>query len=400
MSPDPAEHGRLPATLLHFARTLRAAGLPVGPGTLLTAIEAVRAVGLQNRADFYWTLHAVFVHRRDQRQIFDQAFQIFWRNPRLLDRVPATILPQIPAETGPEVEPLQRRLADALGRDAAEPAPDRLKFDTSQTFSAREVLQKTDFEQMGAAELAQAKAAIAKLRLPLGETRTRRFARHATGPRIDMRRSLRTGLRSGADTIWLQRRRTTTRPPPLVILCDISGSMSRYARVFLHFMHAVTNDRDRVHTFLFGTRLTNVTRYLRHKDVDVALDHVTDAVQDWSGGTRIGDCLAQFNRLWSRRVLGQGALVLFISDGLDRAGGEGLAPVMERLHKSCRRLVWLNPLLRWDGFEPKSLGMKAILPHVDEFRPIHNLESLSALTKALSQPNFRRLEAAAAWGTS
>jgi uncharacterized protein with von Willebrand factor type A (vWA) domain len=393
--------GRLVANLMYFARTLRAAGLPVGPGTLLRAVDAVRAVGLGDRRDFYWALNAVFVNRRDQRELFDQAFHIFWRNPQILEKALAMILPQTRAETGNEPEPMLRRLAEAMQasqtRDMPPPEPDRLELDAALTFSAREILQKTDFEQMGNDELTAAKAAIARLRLPLMKVRTRRFESDAKGPRVDMRATLRAGLRNGAGTIWLKRRKPRVLHPPLVILCDISGSMSRYSRVFLHFMHAVTNDRDRVHTFLFGTRLTNVTRYLRHKDVDVALDRVTEAVDDWSGGTRIGDCLAEFNRLWSRRVLGQGALVLFISDGLDRAAGEGLAPVMERLHKSCRRLVWLNPLLRWDGFEPKSLGMKAILPHVDEFRPVHNLDSLEALTQALSRPALRRLEAAAQW---
>ena len=173
--------------------------------------------------------------------------------------------------------------------------------------------------------------------------------------------------------------------------------MQRYSRLFLHFMHAVTSDRDRVHTFVFGTRLTNITRHLRHRDVDVAMDRVAEAVEDWSGGTRIGETIERFNRAWSRRVLGQGAVVLFISDGLDRDGGEGLGEAMERLHKSCRRLIWLNPLLRWEGFEPRSQGMRAILPHVDEFRPVHNLASLEQLAEALSRPGGRRLEAASSW---
>lgn len=211
-----------------------------------------------------------------------------------------------------------------------------------------------------------------------------------------MRATMRAALRSGG-LISLKRKRRRTRPPPLVVLCDISGSMSRYSRLFLHFMHAVTNDRDRVHTFLFGTRLTNVTRYLRYKDVDIALDKVADVVQDWSGGTRIAQCLEHFNRYWSRRVLGQGAIVLFISDGLDRDAGIGVGKEIDRLHKSCRRLIWLNPLLRYEAFEPKSLGMRAILPHVDEFRPVHSLESLDQLAAAMSRPVKRRLEAAAAW---
>ena len=391
---------RLVANLMYFARTLRAAGLPVGPGTLLTAVEAVRAVGLRDRRDFYWALHAVFVNRRDQREIFDQAFHIFWRNPRILEKALAMVLPQTRVDTGEEPVQLQRRLAEALAQASAappEPEQEKLELDAALTFSAREILQKADFEQMSADELTAARAAITRLRLPLMAVRCRRWTQDPQGSRVDMRATLRAGLRNGADMIWLKRRKPKTIHPPLVILCDISGSMSRYSRIFLHFMHAVTNDRDRVHTFLFGTRLTNITRYLRHKDVDVALDRITAAVEDWSGGTRIGDCLAEFNRLWSRRVLGQGAIVLFISDGLDRAAGEGLAPVMERLHKSCRRLIWLNPLLRWEGFEPRSLGMKAILPHVDEFRPVHNLDSLEALIQALSRPTFRRLEAAAQW---
>jgi len=226
---------------------------------------------------------------------------------------------------------------------------------------------------------------------------TRRFRADPAGPRIDMRATLRNSLRGGASDIDLRRRRRRERHPPLVVLCDISGSMSRYSRMLLHFLHALTNDRDRVYTFLFGTRLTNITRQLRQRDVDVALARVAEAVEDWSGGTRIGASLREFNRRWSRRVLGQGALVIFISDGLDRDAGEGLAEEMERLHKSCRRLIWLNPLLRYEGFEPRSLGMRAILPHVDDFRTVHNLESLGQLAAALGSASARREEGVSRW---
>jgi hypothetical protein len=234
------------------------------------------------------------------------------------------------------------------------------------------------------------------MRLPIRDVPTRRFQPDPRGLRADMRATLRAQMRSGG-VLALKRRSRRSRPPPLVILCDISGSMARYSRVFLHFVHAVTNDRDRVYTFLFGTRLTNITRYLREADVDDALDAVAGAVEDWSGGTRIGHCLASFNRHWSRRVLGQGAIVVLISDGLDRDAGTDIGREMERLHKSSRRLIWLNPLLRYEGFAPKSLGVRAILPHVDEFRPVHSLESLEALVLALSKPGPRRLDAAAAW---
>jgi uncharacterized protein with von Willebrand factor type A (vWA) domain len=244
-------------------------------------------------------------------------------------------------------------------------------------------------------ELARAKAAIARLRLPLFDVPPRRFAPDRRGARADMRATLRAALRSGG-LIELRRKSRRRRPPPLVVLCDISGSMSRYSRLFLHFMHSITNDRDRVYTFVFGTRLTNITRYLRYRDVDLALDRVAEIVADWSGGTRIGVCLAEFNRLWSRRVLGQGAVVLLITDGLDRDAGTGLAHEMDRLHRSSRRLIWLNPLLRYEGFEPRSLGMKAMLPHVDEFRPVHNLESLETLVNVISAAAQRQSAAAMA----
>ncbi|HUC65132.1 MAG TPA: VWA domain-containing protein [Stellaceae bacterium] len=390
--------GRLLANIMYFARTLRAAGLPIGPGKVLAAVEAVRAVGITDRSDFYWTLHAVFVNRRDQRELFDQAFHIFWRNPELLEKMMALMLPAIRSnEPGEEIS---RRLAEALhagdGHDKDRPSETEIEVDAAMTFSERELLQKMDFEKMSTAELAAARTAIRRMALPIADLPTRRFAADPRGARTDMRATLRAQLRSG-DLLTLKRKRRRRRPPPLVVLCDISGSMSRYSRTFLHFMHAVTNDRDRVSTFLFGTRLTNITRFLRYRDVDVALDKVAGAVEDWSGGTRIGQCLADFNRDWSRRVLGQGAVVLLITDGLDRDAGAGIGREMDRLHKSCRRLIWLNPLLRYEGFAPKSLGMRAILPHVDEFRPVHNLESLGELVTALSRPGPRRLEAAAAW---
>jgi uncharacterized protein len=390
--------GRLLANIMYFGRALRAAGLPIGPGKVLAAVEAVRAVGIESRADFYWALFAVFVNRRDQRELFDQAFHIFWRNPKLLERMLGLVLPTITVPD-PDAEEMSRRLAEALRQPGASKEEERemeIELDAAMTFSDREVLHGMDFEKMSGAEVTAAKAAIRRMALPLADQRTRRFRPNPRGSRTDMRATLRAQLRAGG-LLALKRKSERRRPPPLVVLCDISGSMSRYSRLFLHFMHAVTNDRDRVYTFLFGTRLTNVTRFLRYKDIDVALDKVAAAVEDWSGGTRIGQTIGEFNRRWSRRVLGQGAIVLLITDGLDREAGIGIGAEMDRLHKSCRRLIWLNPLLRYEGFAPRSMGMRAILPHVDEFRPIHSLESLEGLISALSRPGPRRLEAAAAW---
>ena len=382
--------GRLPQNLMLFARALRAAGLPLGPGKVLDAVRAVRAVGITRREDFYWTLHAVFVNRPKDRAIFDQAFHVFWRNPRLLERMMALVLPQFRDPDAARSEPLNRRVSEALAGHCPPPGagrdePPRLEVDAQLTWSDRELLQHKDFEQMSAAEIEHARRAIARMRLDLAEVPTRRFRAHPRGARIDMRRTLRRSLRSAPQALTLERATRRTLPPPLVILCDISGSMSRYSRMLLHFMHTLTGDRERVHSFVFGTRLSNVSRFLKDTDVDLALEQVSQAVDDWSGGTRIGACLHEFNRYWSRRVLGQGALVLLITDGLDRDLAEGLEHEAERLHKSCRRLIWLNPLLRYDGFEPRAAGMRALLPHVDEFRSVHNLDSLVQLCEVLSQ---------------
>ena len=380
--------GKLADNILYFGRVLRSAGLPVGPGTVIEAIRAVETVGLRDKNDFYWGLHAVFVNRQDQQEVFNQAFHIVWRKPNLLAQVLGA---KIPAIAPPEnMQQANRRVSEAVSKERGDDGnserdkEQEIEIDASFTYSDQELLQKIDFESMSIEEMAQAKEIIARLRLPITKVRTRRYAGHPRGPRIDMRQSFRAGLRYGGSLIPLRRRAQLYRPPPLVVLCDISGSMSNYSRMFLHFVHAITNDQDRVHTFLFGTRLTNVTRYLRYKDVDVALAKVRDAVDDWSGGTRIGHTLREFNQVWSRRVLGQGALVLLVSDGLDRDAGAGLTSEIERLHKSCRRLIWLNPLLRYREFEAKSSGIKVIIQHIDDFRPLHSLENLSDLAEALA----------------
>lgn len=389
-----AESGHIADNILQFGRLLRASGLPVGPGTILEAVRAISTAGFTRRDDFYWCLFAVFVNRQDQRAVFDQAFHLFWRNPKLLERMLNTLLPHTPfadraQQQDANGQDMIRRLSEALGqspdgRDSVE-GDDKLEVDATFTFSDRELLQEMDFESMSNAELEMAKAAIQRLRLPLMLVPTRRTRPDPHGRRIDMRASLRASLRANGE-ISLKYRARQRRHPPLVVLCDISGSMSLYSRMFLHFMHAVTNDRDRVHTFVFGTRLTNITRYLRNRDVDIALGKVSENVLDWSGGTRIGSCLKDFNQNWSRRVLGQGAVTIIISDGLDRDAGQGMAHEVDRLHRSCRRLIWLNPLLRYDGFQPKSRGIQAMLPHVDDFRTIHNLNSLMDLATILSAP--------------
>ena len=380
----------LAANVMHFARLLRHAGLPVGPAETLAGQQALSLVDLGNRTEARTALCTAMLHRHEHQDVFDQAFNLFWRDPTAAEQAVAMALLEAQKEKRQDrAPPGSRRVAEAMAkpRDAVPRAEDEPPVqDAVLTVSDRERLQHMDFEAMSAAEIAAAKREIRRLVLPLDLRRTRRLRADPLGPVTDLRRTIRQSLRQGGEILAIARNRQIRRPPPLVVLCDISGSMSRYSQILLHFLHAVTNDRDRVHVFLFGTRLSNVTRQLRHRDPEVAFQMVSHVVPDWSGGTRIGDALDTFNRLWARRVLAQGAIVLLITDGLDRDGARGLAENMDRLHRSCRRLIWLNPLLRWAGFEPKSQGIRAMLPHVDDFRPVHNLASLRGLVDLLSRP--------------
>src|SRR6516164_5705235 len=289
-------NGRLAENIVYFARALRAAGIPVGPGAVLDALEALKVAGVGAREDFYWTLHAVFVKRHEHSLLFDQAFRIFFRRRGYIDQLMAMMLPQAPAPPRPP-EAGATRVNEALfsGLDDKLKKEREIELDTRLTVSDREVLQRKDFAQMTAAEIAAAKEAMKKLVLPLAEIRTRRLAPHRRGHLIDLRRTLRASLKGGGDFIDLRFIGPKTRPPPIVALLDISGSMSQYSRIFLHFLHALTDARKRVSTFLFGTRLTNVTRALRERDPDDALAACSAAVPDWSGGTRIASSLSAFN---------------------------------------------------------------------------------------------------------
>ncbi|MCC6534845.1 MAG: VWA domain-containing protein [Burkholderiales bacterium] len=395
-----APPSRLAANVMEFARVLRRSGLPVGPGKTLAAVEAAAWVGPQRRDDFRAALAATLLDRAEQRPLFDQAFRYFWRDPKLMERAMQRLLPRTPGPLArPDDEaPAANRLAQALAaprEHAAAPEPaGPIELDAALSFSAAEVLQAKDFETMSLDELAQAKRMLRMLHLPLPRVPARRYARHRAGRQLDVRTTLRQSIKFGGEWLIQYKRVRRTRPSVLVVLCDISGSMARYSRMLLHFVHAVAAERGRVHAFTFATRLTNITRALRHRDVDQALDEVSRVVRDWSGGTRIGACLDEFNRHWARRLLGQGAVVLVVSDGLDCGAGPQLDEAMARLRASCRRIVWLNPLLRFAGFEPKAAGIRAMLPYVDIFLPAHNITSLIELAHALAAEPAPRLHRA------
>ncbi|MEM6660880.1 MAG: VWA domain-containing protein [Pseudomonadota bacterium] len=390
--PDP--HGKLAQNIVHFARALRAAGLPVGTGRAMEAVRAVAASGFMVREDFYYTLAACFTSRPEHRAVFDQCFQMFWKDPQIMERLMGMMLPEVRvAPEKRERSAAEQRAAEGLqgGRDnrsdTSEQPREEIEIDARLTFSTDEKLRARDFEQMSTAEVAEAKRAIARLALPVKPITSRRTEATHLGALPDWRRTMRASQRNGGLPV-IARRRRKERWPALVALCDISGSMASYSRMLLHFLHAASNAKgagwSKVHTFTFGTRLTNITHHLRQKDVDDALSRAGHEARDWEGGTRIGECLQVFNKTWSRRVLGQGAVVLLITDGLDRDDPGRLGKEAERLQLSCRRLIWMNPLLRWDGFEAKAQGIRALLPHVDTFISAHNIESLEGLAEVLN----------------
>jgi uncharacterized protein len=389
--PTPSRPSTLAENVVHFTRLLRGAGLRLGPASGLDALAAVAAVDVFARGELYSALRAVLVKRPEDFDLFDQAFRLFWRDPMSPLSALTQLLPQVRLPRQPQVS---RRVAEAWHPPAptGQAPPERHEIDATLTFSADEVLRRRDFEQMSAEELARARRIVTRMAVAPRPVRTRRFAPDPHGALLDLARTARDSRKTFGDLAPLRFRSRVRRPPPLVVLCDISGSMGRYSEMLLVFLHALLATRARVHVFLFATRLTPVTRFLRQRDADEALARCGREVQDWEGGTRLNACLHEFNRTWSRRVLGGSAVVLLVTDGLDRDPGPGLAAEADRLHRSCRRLLWLNPLLRWEGFEPRAQGVRALLPHVDEHRPVHNLDSLEALGRALGE----RAEAKAA----
>lgn len=381
--------GRFADNVLFFARVLRKAGMKLGPASVRDAIEAVIAAGIGSREDFYWTLHAVFVKRHEDHAVFDDAFRLYWRSRELIEKIISMFSPvALDNRQKQKQKAGETRVSQALfeghHKNRRESEIEEIEVDARFSVSSKEVLREKDFAQMTAEELRDAKREISKLAPTFEWLKTRRFEASHRNFVHDPRRMMREAMRSGGELILPKFREKQRVHPPLVVLADISGSMSQYSRIFLHFLHALTEERHRVHTFVFGTRLTNLTRQMRSRDPDEALALSAAAVKDWSGGTRIGEALAGFNRNWSRRVLGQGAEVLLITDGLEREETTRLSREMERLSKSCRRIIWLNPLLRFDGFEARAKGVRAMLPHVDEFRAVHNLNALSDVCAALS----------------
>ena len=383
-----SEHeGRLADNILLFCRTLRHAGLAVGPGRVIEAGNAVLRSGIERRDDFYYALRAVLISDPAQFRLFDQAFHIYFRNPRLLERMMHLLLPTIERVSEPgDSELAVRRLMESLATDETSADNETvIEIDRSASYSRRELLRHKDFEQMSLQEQSEAKQLLRDDIDVTKDVPTRRFRPHSFGHRYDLRRSMQLMLRNNGQLIELAKKKRRLRPPALVLICDISGSMSSYSRIFLHFAHALSSCRLPVHSFVFGTRLTNISHRLLDRDVDRALAQVSDDVLDWDGGTRIADCLERFNVDWGRRVLSGRSVVILLSDGLERDSDSDLEFQMQRLQRTCDQLIWMNPMLRYEHFEAKAMGIKAMLPHVDLFLPAHNLEGLAQLGQILRQ---------------
>ena len=384
--------GRLVDNILHFTRALRKAGVKVGTAQVETAIQAVEATGFGNREDFYATLRGTLITRAADLDVFHQVFGMFWRDPEFLESIMHMLSPELRDDTPPRApEAAARRAENALSRrdKARDPVAPREEIvqDAAFSWSENVVLRRKDFEQMSAEEMAEAERAISGLTLPVQPMPGRRLRAHPSQGRADRAATVRKAVRRGGEIIEIPRQAPVPRRPDLVAICDVSGSMSVYSRMMMRYLHALSHARKpnwgTVHAFTFGTELTNVTRGLGKRDPDLALALVGQEVTDWEGGTRIGAALDRFNKAWSRRVLGRGAIVLLITDGLERGDLSVLANAAERLSRSSKQFLWLNPLLRYDGFEPLAGGARTLLPIVDGFHACHSLDSLHDLTEAL-----------------
>ncbi|MBE9476484.1 MAG: VWA domain-containing protein [Proteobacteria bacterium] len=388
------DDGRLVQNIIYFCRALRRAGVPVGTAQVKETIRAVQAVGFTKRADFFVTLRACLITRVEHMQVFLQVFNMFWRDPEFLEHMMQLMLPMLQDATAIPKKPkdAQTRAAEAmaegLGGNVPQAEQEELVLDARSSTSQAERLGAMDFEQMNTAEMRDAEKAIANMRLDIRKRASRRTRPAAWGRKPDVRAAFRAARKTGGEVLHLPKIAPRKKIPNLVVLTDISGSMSTYSRMMLHFIHAMTRTKDahwaEVHAFTFGTRLSNISRHIMQKDPDAALQAIGQQVQDWDGGTQIGESLKAFNYTWSRRVLNTDAVVLLITDGLECQDTDLLQAEMRRLRLSCNHLIWLNPLLRFDGFAPLAAGIRVMLPYVDSFAACHNLASLHELTEALN----------------
>ena len=393
-APENNTDGHILHNLMLFGETLRRLGLDFGSGNMLDLVKATETVPIGRRQDFRWAARCLLVHRKQDFPLFDDAFQIFWRRPahgistrdlRSMGEERRFRNPQV----GPPVA------GDEGAGDLTGELPEGMPaVDMSQTYSAWEVLRQKDFADYTPMEMAQARTMMSELSWDLGRRRTRR-TQVGDGEELDWRRTFRQNLKYGGELLELSKRQRKDKTRPLVLICDVSGSMEQYTRLLLHFIHTIAGDLGRVEAFLFATRLTRITRYLNYRSIDQAVNEVARAVPDWAGGTRIGEAIKTFNFSWGRRTLGSGPVVLIISDGWDRGEPELLSREMSRLQRSCHRLIWLNPLLGSPNYQPLTQGMRAALPYVDDFLPVHNLNSLEALAQHLNSLPPRKQPAAA-----
>ena len=387
---DAGPDGHILHSLTLFGEMLRRVGLEVGSGNMLDLVRATDHVSIGRRGEFFQAARSILVHRKQDLPIFDEAFQVFWRKPS--DRTTTMDLRSLGEQRRfrkPQVGTGRDDGPEGDGAVEGEPDDDSVQnVDLSRTYSAFEVLRQKDFSEFTSREMAEARLMMANLNWDLGRRRTRRLAPGRSG-QLDLRRTMRQSLKHGGEFLELAFRSPKDQSRSLVLICDVSGSMERYTRMLLQFIHTISGHTiaggfQQLEAFLFATRLTRITRNLKYRSIDQSIDEVSKSVPDWAGGTRIGDAIKTFNYQWLRRVLRGQAVVLIISDGWDRGDPELLARETSRLQRSCHRLIWLNPLLGSPSYQPLTQGMKAALPYIDDFLPVHNLNSLDSLARHLS----------------
>ena len=390
--------GRLVDNIIYFCRTLRRAGVPVAPSQIKDLIRAVEVVGSSQKLDFMETLRACLITRPEQMEVFEQVFNLFWRDPEFINKIMQTLLPfaQNKQDEAPKPKAAEHRAVDAMTDPMKQDLQEQVKtteelvLDAQFSFSQNERITAMDFEQMTNAEVADAERAIAQLDFKLPKTYSRRYRASPIGPRIDIRNTLHHSRRSGGEILKLVKKRRIERKSDLVFLCDISGSMSTYSRMIMHFIYAISNQTavhqnwSSVHAFTFGTQLTNISHLIKGDDPDIALNNIGQIVTDWDGGTQIGSNIEQFNMKWSRRILKSDTVVILVTDGLERGDIDLLDTQLERLKLSSGHIIWLNPLLRFDEFQPLAQGIRIIKKHTSRLVSCHNVNSLANLSSVIS----------------
>jgi uncharacterized protein with von Willebrand factor type A (vWA) domain len=372
--------------LIRFIRLLRKSGINIGTESSINLLKALKSIKIGTRDEFYWTLHSTLINKNEDKELFDQCFYLFWQNPKIMEQIFNLLLPQIGKQSAPKNQKKRlKRIEDNISKKISDidiKKRNARQFDSKMSWSDKTIIKSKDFDMMSLDEINSAQKEIKKLLLNFKNYKSRRWKKKEIGSRISQKDTLKKSIRSNA-LINLIYKSQIKKYKPLVVLIDVSGSMESYSRIMLFFSHLLINIHKDVEVFIFGTKLTRITKFLQNNDIDFALNKIGNLITDWSGGTKIASSLAEFNQNWSRRILAQNQTLLLISDGLDRDKEKNLEFEIKRLSLFSSKIIWLNPLLRFSQFQPKVKSIKIILKYVNDFIPIHNVNSIESLIKKI-----------------